>query len=205
MSIHTPAQRSLADRLVRAASRLGRWATIKTILHWALLITLIVLSGFVIVMMVAMSLRPTPLIYADFWGLPWPPIWTNYQTALLILIPPMLRTLTITFVSIAGILFFACLTAYALARTRFPGRDFVYTLIVGVMLIPGIILLTPNFILANQHGLRGSVWGLIVFYIAGNQPRHESDYETSLQREQMAWSPMARNYPAAARTPPTTN
>jgi len=35
--------------------------------------------------------------------------------------------------------------------------------------IPGPIQLTPNFILANQLGLRGSLWGLVVFYIAGGQ------------------------------------
>jgi ABC-type glycerol-3-phosphate transport system permease component len=158
------------SRLQLVLNRLTRWQLIKTALHYLILISLVMLSGFVIVMMVAMSLRPTPLIYADFWGLPWPPIFDNYQTALLYLIPPMLRTLGITFVSLAGILFFACLASYALARTRFPGREFLYYLIIGVMLIPGVILLTPNFILANQLGLRGNVLGLIVFYIAGNQP-----------------------------------
>jgi ABC-type glycerol-3-phosphate transport system permease component len=41
---------------------------------------------------------------------------------------------------------------------------------VAVMMIPGVILLTPQFILADELGLRGSLWGLIVFYLAGGLP-----------------------------------
>jgi ABC-type glycerol-3-phosphate transport system permease component len=37
-------------------------------------------------------------------------------------------------------------------------------------MIPGVILLTPHFIMANDFGLRGSLWGLIVFYVAGGLP-----------------------------------
>jgi ABC-type glycerol-3-phosphate transport system permease component len=38
------------------------------------------------------------------------------------------------------------------------------------MMIPGVILLTPHFILANDLGLRGSLWGLVLFYVAGGLP-----------------------------------
>jgi multiple sugar transport system permease protein len=40
--------------------------------------------------------------------------------------------------------------------------------VLAVLMIPGVILLAPNFILANDLGLRGSLWGLVVFYVAGN-------------------------------------
>ena len=43
-------------------------------------------------------------------------------------------------------------------------------LFVFVLMVPGTILLTPHFILANQLGLRDSLLGLSVFYIAGGQP-----------------------------------
>jgi ABC-type glycerol-3-phosphate transport system permease component len=37
-------------------------------------------------------------------------------------------------------------------------------------MIPGVILLTPHFIMANSLGLRGSLSGLVFFYVAGGLP-----------------------------------
>lgn len=139
-------------------------------MQYLLLGFLLFCSVFVILVMVAMSLRPTVLIYADFWALPWPPVMTNYQTAIFDLIPSMLRTLFISVVSILGVLIVACPSAYAFARMKFPGSGLLFYVVLAVMMIPGIILLTPHFILAQQLGLRGTLVGLIIFYIAGGQP-----------------------------------
>lgn len=143
---------------------------LQMVLQYGSLVLLLFLAFFVILIMVAMSLRPTVLIYADFWAWPWPPVFTNYQTAIFDLIPSMLRTLFISVVSILGILAIACPASYAFARIRFPGSDFLFYLVLGVMMIPGIILLTPHFVLAQQLHLRGTLYGLIIFYIAGGQP-----------------------------------
>jgi ABC-type glycerol-3-phosphate transport system permease component len=60
--------------------------------------------------------------------------------------------------------------AYAFARLKLPGRRQLFALVLFVMLVPGTILLVPRFILADQLGLRDSLWGLVIFYIAGGQP-----------------------------------
>lgn len=78
-----------------------------------------------------------------------------------------LRTLFISVVSILGVLIVACPSAYAFARMKFPGSGVLFYVVLAVMMIPGIILLTPHFILAQQLGLRGTLVGLIIFYIAG--------------------------------------
>jgi len=131
---------------------------------------LLFFAFFIILVMISMSLRPTVLIYADFWALPWPPVSTNYRTAVFDLIPSMVRTLFISSVSIFGILVVACPSAYAFARMKFPGSGVLFYLVLAVMMIPGIILLTPHFILAQQLHLRGTLYGLVIFYIAGGQP-----------------------------------
>lgn len=89
---------------------------------------------------------------------------------MLTLIPSMLRTLIVAVVSILGVLLFSTIASYAFARLRFPGREFLFYVVLAVMTIPAIILLTPHFILANQLELRGSLWGLVVFYVAGGLP-----------------------------------
>jgi ABC-type glycerol-3-phosphate transport system permease component len=130
----------------------------------------LVLTFFIFVLMIALSLRRSILIYVDFWALPWPAYWDNYQAAMVDLIPSAVRTLVVTAVSIFGILAISALAAYAFARIRFPGRDAVFYLVLSVMMIPGVILLTPHFILANDLNLRGSLWGLVIFYMAGGLP-----------------------------------
>lgn len=141
-----------------------------TVIQYTLLIVLAALSFIVIVLMFAMSLRPTTLIYIDFWGLPIPPTFMNYRLAVFDLLPAMVRTLVVTFISIFGTLLLACPAAYVIAKVRFPGQKLMYYIVMGVLMIPGAILLTPHFVLANQFGLRGSLWGLMIFYIAGGQP-----------------------------------
>ena len=121
-------------------------------------------------MMISMALRPTVMIYADYWGLPIPPIFTNFQTALFDLMPSMIRTLVIAVTSIAGMLVFAAPASYAFARIRAPFKDQLFLLILAVMMIPGIVLLIPNFILAGRLNLTQKIHGLVIFYIAGGQP-----------------------------------
>jgi ABC-type glycerol-3-phosphate transport system permease component len=141
-----------------------------TIAQYATLLILLGLTFFVVLLMVALSLRHTVLIYVDFWALPWPPTFANYRGAILELIPATLRTLYVSTASILGMLAVGSTAAFAFARMRFPGRDFLFYLILAVMMIPGVILLTPHFIMANDLRLRGTLWGLIVFYIAGGLP-----------------------------------
>jgi ABC-type glycerol-3-phosphate transport system permease component len=140
------------------------------VVQYGLLTLLLLLSLFPLYIMLSMSLRPSTLIYADYWGLPLPPTFNNYRAAIFGLIPAMLRTLLVSFAAIAGILLFAAPAAYAFARLRFPGKAALFWLVLTIMIIPGVIMLTPHFILAAQLGLRGSLWGLIVFYVAGGQP-----------------------------------
>lgn len=148
-----------------------RSLSLGTVIQYALLFILIVFTFFVIVVMVSMSLRPSVLIYADFWHLiPWPITLSNYQASVFPLAMPLVRTLFETFASILGVLVLSCPIAYAFARITFPGRRLLFGMVLVVLMIPGIILLTPNFILANQLGLRGSLWGLIVYNIAGGLP-----------------------------------
>jgi ABC-type glycerol-3-phosphate transport system permease component len=160
---------SLAQASGQAHRR--KWAlTPAKVMQVAILVVLLVLSAVPIVMMITMSLRPTVQIYTNFFGLPWPLYFNNYTGALVRLIPPLFRTLLVYSVSIVIMLSLASAAAYAFARIRFPGRAKLFYLIILVMMIPGTILLTPHFILANQLGLRDNLLGLIVFYVAGGQP-----------------------------------
>ena len=154
-----------------AKRRRGRRITVKDVIQYLFLGTVIGLMFVPILLMISMSLRRTTLIYADFWGLPIPPYWQNYAVTLLELLPSLGRTLLVYVVSIAGVVIFASLSAYAFARMRFPGSGILfYVMVLIVMMIPGVVTLTPSFVLATRLGLKGTLWGLSITYIAGGQP-----------------------------------
>ncbi len=75
------------------------------------------------------------------------PRWT-LNSALVALIVTITRVL---FDSIAG---------YALARMHFAGRNIVFVAMLGTMMIPGVVLLIPRFIVLKQFGMLDSYWGL---------------------------------------------
>ncbi|MDP3983718.1 MAG: carbohydrate ABC transporter permease [Acidimicrobiia bacterium] len=61
--------------------------------------------------------------------------------------------LRITFGSLAG---------YALARLRFPGRGWIFALILAVQAIPGIVLAIPRFMVMKELGIINTYAGMII-------------------------------------------
>ena len=49
------------------------------------------------------------------------------------------------------------LAGYAFARMEFPGRDFMFLLILGTMMVPGIVTVIPKFILLRDLNLLDSL------------------------------------------------
>jgi multiple sugar transport system permease protein len=61
-----------------------------------------------------------------------------------------------------GRVFFVSLAGYALARLHFRGRGLVFAMVVGVMAVPGVVLLIPKFLVLNQLNLYDSYPGMIL-------------------------------------------
>lgn len=58
------------------------------------------------------------------------------------------------------------LLAYAFARFDFPGRNGLFYLMLGTLMVPTLVLLIPQFVLAKDLHLLNSRLGLIVVYSA---------------------------------------
>ncbi|WP_299029580.1 carbohydrate ABC transporter permease [uncultured Thermanaerothrix sp.] len=63
---------------------------------------------------------------------------------------------------------FSAMMAYAFARFQFPGREALFFTILLVLMVPDMITIIPKFLLIKTLGLRNSLWGLILVYIAGS-------------------------------------
>jgi len=64
--------------------------------------------------------------------------------------------------------FLAAMMAYAFARFDFPGRRVLFGLLLLGLMVPAMMLLIPQFLIAKKLLLLDSLVGLVVFYTGGN-------------------------------------
>lgn len=89
-------------------------------------------------------------------------MWTRYGFQRYIL-----NSVTVvTAITVLGTLASA-LAGYTLAKLRFPGRNLLFLMILGVMLLPTQTMLVPRFIVLRQLGLVNNYWGLILPAVGG--------------------------------------
>ena len=115
------------------------------------------------------SFKDNDQFFTNFWGLPSPMIFANYSDAFVAMVPFMINSLIICVFSIAGILITASLSAYTFARLRFPAKEIIYLTVLALLMIPGMLLLIPQFILLRDLRLLDTYMGIIVGYISIHQ------------------------------------
>jgi len=76
-----------------------------------------------------------------------------------------LNSVVVAVTTTALSLLLSSMMAYAFARFSFPGRKILFKLLLLGLMIPPIMLIIPQFILAKYFHLIDSMAGLIVFYV----------------------------------------
>ncbi|MEM1323124.1 MAG: carbohydrate ABC transporter permease [Bacteroidota bacterium] len=74
----------------------------------------------------------------------------------------LFNSVSITLVQTITNVFFASLAGFAFARLNFPGKNILFAILLGSLMIPGIILLVPKFILLNEFRLINTYAGLML-------------------------------------------
>lgn len=155
------------SRPVAVSPRFWERRSIQTILHATLMYTLLTGIGIFILLplswMLTAALRgpgeivftipvswfPTESFHVEnFWQVltnPAYPLWL-----------PALNTVKLVVLNIGGVVISNTLVGYAFARLRFPGKEFLFRLVILTMLMPGVVLLIPSFLLFNTLGWYGT-------------------------------------------------
>lgn len=81
-----------------------------------------------------------------------------------------LNSLFVALLSVLFVVLFSAMMAYAFARFEFPGKELIFFTILLVLMLPNMIGIIPQFLLAKTLNLRNSLWGLIIFYVSGSIP-----------------------------------
>ena len=98
--------------------------------------------------------------------------WENFWTVLVNndypLWRPALNTIMLAALNVTGVLISNTLVAYAFARLEFPRKEFLFKLVILSMLMPGVVLFIPSFLLFNALGWYGTYLPLWVGAFFGN-------------------------------------
>ena len=82
----------------------------------------------------------------------------------------LLTTLDIAIGATVLPIFVAALAGYAFAWLEFPGRDWLFIVVIGLLVVPLQMALIPMFSLYNAVGLFDTVIGLVLFHTAFGLP-----------------------------------
>ena len=102
--------------------------------------------------------------------LPHPATVSNYTTAWNSDHFPryFLNSVVVAVVTTVLSLLLSSMMAYAFARFDFPGREAMFRILLLGLMIPAMMLIIPQFILAKYLHLLDSLTGLVVFYVAAS-------------------------------------
>jgi ABC-type glycerol-3-phosphate transport system permease component len=133
------------------------------------LVFLMLLTVTPLVMLIFLSTKDNLDILMNIWGIPKVIKWANYTSAFDAVKGSMGNSLFVAALSIAGSLTIASLSGYVFARHQFPFKTLLYSVFIGVMMIPGIVTLVPMYSMISKMHLTSSFLGLILPYTAGLQ------------------------------------
>lgn len=66
-----------------------------------------------------------------------------------------------------GNIVFCSMLGYALAKMEFRGKRLLFALVLGMLMVPGMVLFVPQFVLVANLGLVNTYAGLILPFLAG--------------------------------------
>ena len=131
-------------------------------------IALIVLAAIYLapfVWMVSTSLKnPAQAIAAPPILIPNPVVWANYPDAFLRMNYPraLLNTLIYAAPSVVGTVLSCSVVAYGFAIIRWPGRNIVFALVLGTMMLPSQVTLVPLYVIYAKLGWTNTFIPLIL-------------------------------------------
>lgn len=97
-------------------------------------------------------------VYPPQW-IPDPMVWSNFTdgwSKFLDFNQMMLNTLFITTNNVIGNLVSCCLAAYGFARLRAPGKNILFALVLGTMLLPAEVTIIPQYVMFTKLGWNNS-------------------------------------------------
>lgn len=119
----------------------------------ALLILVVVL--YPVIWVLGASFKPSKDIIASLDLLPTRPVWANFSGLAdgisgISISSFFVNSLMYAVLAVVGVVISSSLTAYAFAKIRFAGRNLLFTLMIGTLLLPYHVLLIPQYVMFRK-------------------------------------------------------
>jgi multiple sugar transport system permease protein len=141
--------------------------TLPAIISYCIL-SLVGLAFFVpFLWLVITSLKPLGQVFTmPLTWIPHPILWSNYKNALthpgFPFVQLLRNSLYYAVLSTIGVVIASSMAAYAFARIPFRGRNVLFAVTLGTMMIPGVVTMIPTYLIFKWLGWVGTYRPLIV-------------------------------------------
>lgn len=132
-------------------------------------LSIIFITPFVWMISTSLKTGPSSIASPPQW-IPDPFVWSNYPTALdkIHFLTALRNTLIYAVPAVLGTVLSCSLVAYGFARIRWPGRDIVFVVLLGTMMLPGQVTFIPLYVIYAKLGWVGTFLPLIIPTFLGN-------------------------------------
>jgi ABC-type glycerol-3-phosphate transport system permease component len=139
---------------------------VRTLIYVVLLL-IVVIEAFPLVWMLLTSVKNQREVFSSF--LPATLDFSNFGRVWVAVDLPthLVNSLYVTTLTVVVVVCVATCAGYAFARYHFPGRDILFYIFIGAMMIPGQAILIPMFQFLKGLGLLNTLTGLSLSYLGG--------------------------------------
>ena len=135
----------------------------------ALTVIFVLLAFIPIFLMLFLSLKSQAQFYSNLWAIPNPPQWLNYNAAWGQLFQNMVNSVVTVAVGTGLIVVLSAMSGYVFARLDFPLKNFLFIMMLALLMVPGVLTLTPSYKLVQRLGLKNSWFALWLPWASGGQ------------------------------------
>ncbi len=134
------------------------------------IILLLFLSLYPIFIMLIKSVKTIDQEIHTGFSLTFPFHWANYSLAWKLVHSYIINTFVIAIITTLGILLVCSSMAYGFTRYDFPGKEFLFMMVLSIMMIPSVLTLIPQYSMVKEFKMVNTRLGVILPKIASAVP-----------------------------------
>ena len=132
--------------------------------------TIFILLAFIpIFLMLFLSLKDNAQFFGNFWAFPKPMRFSNYSSAMRVLRNSMFNTIFSVALATFFTVLLSSMAGYVFARLEFPHKKILFLMMLALMMIPGVLTLTPMYKMMDRMHLKNTWWALWFPWVSGGQ------------------------------------
>jgi multiple sugar transport system permease protein len=135
-----------------------------------MIIGILFLYLFPLLWQLSTSLKESDEVFSGYNLIPKKVTWSNYKIAWsqFNVKKYLVNTIFVSGLIMVGTIICCSMAGYAFGQLKFPGRDFLFFLYLGTMMVPGAVTLIPSYYIILRLNMANSFAGLVLPFFFGS-------------------------------------